>query len=241
MRRASPPASAADAPSFDVASRVLYREPGVLIVDKPAGIPSTGRELGDPRCWQTMVTDFVGRPVWAVHQLDAETSGVLVLTTRRPLVARWAERMRPPRAEKVYLAVCHGALADERLEIDVPLARSERGVRPHFRVALDASAPGARRARTRIEVLARSREHLLLRATLFTGRPHQIRLHLAHVGLPLVGEKIYRTPPSAEHTRQALHAWKLVFRDGAAPDEVVAPIPADLRALAKRLALALPE
>jgi 23S rRNA-/tRNA-specific pseudouridylate synthase len=241
MRRASRPASAVDAPSFDVAARVLYQEPNVLIVDKPAGIPSTGRELGDPRCWQTMVADFVGRPVWAVHQLDADTSGVLVFTTRRSLVARWAERLRPPRSEKVYLAICHGALAEGRLEIDVPLERSERGTRPYFRVAPDASATVARRARTRVEVLARSSAHVLLRVTLLTGRPHQVRLHLSHVGLPLVGEKVYRAPPSEDHPRQALHAWKLAFRDGAPPDEVIAPIPPDLRALAKRLALALPE
>ena len=89
-------------------------------------------------------------------------------------------------------------------------------------------------------MLDRTATHALLQVTLVTGRSHQARLHLAHVGHPLVGEKVYRTPPSAEHPRHALHAHAIRFHDDGAPTELVAPLAPDLRDLAARLGLVVP-
>tara|TARA_B110000467_G_C18248787_1_gene439084 strand:- start:274 stop:630 length:357 start_codon:yes stop_codon:yes gene_type:complete len=92
-------------------------------------------------------------------------------------------------------------------------------------------------ARTAFEVLDRNNGYSLLRARLFTGRTHQILVHLAHIGHSLVGEEWYRSPPCTLHPRQALHAYRLRLPKNPLLTEKVyeAPMPADLQALAKQL------
>lgn len=224
--------------SRDVQPSLVHDDGRVVVADKPPGLPATGRDRDDPGSLEHLLALRAGRTVWAVHQLDADTSGVIVFVTRKSLVAPWAERLSA-RADKQYLAICHGVAAFDALEVHAPIGPTGRRTPPWWRIA-HADDDGARGATSRLRVLDRGVEHSLIEATLVTGRTHQARLHLAHVGHPLVGEKVYRTPPCTEHPRHALHAHAIRFRDGEQPSAFVAPLPADLRALAARLGLRVP-
>lgn len=218
---------------------LLHDDGRVLVVDKPPGLPATGRTRDDPASLEHRLAAYVGRTVWAVHQLDADTSGVIVFVARKSLVPLWAERLSR-HADKEYLAICHGAPAFEALTVEAAVVPTGRRSAPYWRVAAHAGEPGARDARSRLQVLDRTSDHALVRVTLLTGRTHQARLHLAYVGHPLVGEKIYRARPCNGHPRHALHAHALRFHDDREPHELVAPLAPDLVQLAARLGLRTP-
>jgi 23S rRNA-/tRNA-specific pseudouridylate synthase len=212
--------------------RLLFEEGGVVVVDKPAGLPSTGRDLQDPRSVEHRLAEQLGRRVWAVHQLDAGTSGVNVFVTRKSAVADWQARMKWPRAEKTYVAFVAASLSSRHLKLDGPLARDEGT----GRMRVDASGKAAL---TLVEEVATSESGALVLARLRTGRTHQIRVHLAEAGAPLIGERVYVQPPCERHPRQALHAWRIGFRDKSHPP-LESPLPADLVELAASMALKLP-
>lgn len=209
---------------------ILLDRDGFLGVDKPPGLASTGRTLDDPNCLQGRLCRWAGRMIWAVHQLDADTSGAILFARRKTLVAEGARRLRPPLGQKVYLAVCHGEPTFDGRTIDAPIGRSESaGGR------LTVVREG-RPARTRVRVLARAHGYSLLELRLLTGRTHQARIHLAHLGHPLVGERIYRDPACDRHPRHALHAARLVL-GGVQRLTIEAPLATDLVELVERLGL----
>ncbi len=206
---------------------IVYDADGLLLVDKPAGLPSTGRDLDDPACAQHRLQLALKRRVWAVHQLDAETSGLLLFVRRRTLVAPWAARLKAGR--KTYLALVHGDPPD-RFVAEQPLdwvaAQRRRWV-----------TPGGKPARTAVLTLARGPDAAWVRARISTGRTHQVRIHLAFAGHPLVGEARYRSPPCALHGRHALHAWRV---DLPGLERLEAALPPDLQDLSRRLGVGLP-
>ena len=91
---------------FDLEARILHEADGVIVVNKPVGWPSTGRDLDDPKCVQHLLMARARRMVWAVHQLDADTSGVNVFVRRKSLVEPWAQKLRKGRKE--YCSFCKG-------------------------------------------------------------------------------------------------------------------------------------
>lgn len=215
----------------DLEGRILLESGTLLVLDKPPGLPSTGRSLDDDDCLQHALMQRAGGMVWAVHQLDADTSGVNVFTTEKRDVATLKDALTAPTARKEYLAIVHGSPAwDARCAAD-PIGMVDEE-------SLGVTARG-RSARSEFEVLDRGSEHSLLRVRIQTGRTHQIRIHAAHLGHPLVGEEWYRSPPCTLHPRQALHAGRLIL-EGALHLDVTAPIPDDLRALARTLGLRAP-
>ena len=216
----------------DLAGRILYDQDGLLVVDKPAGIPSTGRSLRDPDSLQYQLMALLQRHLWAVHQLDADTSGVNVFTRRKSLVRPTDLRMRFPNGRKSYVAICHGVVEFDERRLEAPVGPVLREGRRSQVVT-----PAGRPAATRFLCLARGPRHSLLLATLESGRTHQVRVHLAHMGHPLVGEEWYRQPPCRAHPRQALHALHLRFQDGLEPAGFQAPLAPDLCQLARRLGL----
>ncbi|MEZ4323256.1 MAG: RNA pseudouridine synthase [Myxococcota bacterium] len=222
---ADPTASAFDA----VPGALVLRDGPLLVWDKPPDLPTSGRSLDDDDCLQFHLMRAHGAMVWAVHQLDADTSGLNVFVTAKCAVAPTAARMQRPEARKRYLAVVHGVPSWDATVVDAPIgyvdARS-LGV-----------APEGKPARTELRVRTRGPAHSLLEAELKTGRTHQIRIHLQHLGLSLVGEEWYRETPCLAHPRQALHAWRL---DGLEPGPLEARFPPDLMGLAARLGCADP-
>lgn len=209
----------------DLPLRVLLDEGGILALDKPAGVVATGRD--DEVSLEAQLARHLGRPAWPLHQLDKDTSGVMLFVTKRSLVPAWQQRLADRRTHKRYLAVVHGSPAWQRTRIAAPLAYDD-GLR---RVVV---RDDGKRALTLARVLDRTAAHALVEVRLETGRTHQVRVHLAHVGHPLVGERRYREPPCHEHARQALHAWRLELADGPT---VEAPLPPDLVELLVRLGL----
>lgn len=187
--------------SLEIESLIHALDGDLVVVNKPSGIPTTGHSLDDVDCVQYHLIQHFGTMVWAVHQLDADTSGVCLFSRSKVLVKKVKARWSEPETQKVYLAVVEGRPDWESIEADFPIGE----LSPNN---LGVCAAG-RVARTSFRVLSASPKAALIRATLHTGRTHQIRIHLSHLGHPLIGEKWYRSMPSKEHFRQALHAYRL--------------------------------
>lgn len=214
--------------------RSLYRKDGLWVLNKPHDLPTSGRSLKDPDCLQAQLMELHGAMVWAVHQLDADTTGLNLFVTEKRLVHQFKQRMTWPRCVKSYLAVVHGIPDRDQIHQDAPI-----GVHPGDAQRGLGVNPDGRAASTHFEILARGKDLSLARVRIETGRTHQIRIHAAAMGHPLVGEEWYRDPPCRLHPRQALHAHRLKFRDGDEPRVFEAPVPEDLRHLCERLGLDL--
>ena len=184
-----------------VEEKVIEEADGVIVCNKPPGLLTASSHLDEPGSLQYELMRHYRRMIWAVHQLDRDTSGVVLFVRRKKLVQTWTERLKA--GEKTYLALCHGAVDFDSRLVEAPLGWIEslrrRGV-----------CAGGQSAKTQFDVLERSQEATLLQVTLLTGRTHQVRLHLEHLGHPLVGEQRYNLsrPPAA--ARHMLHAWQIV-------------------------------
>lgn len=219
--------------SAEAKSLLLERHGDLLVVNKPHGWPTSGHTLADPDCVQWLLMQEVGGMVWAAHQLDADTSGVCLFACNKKLVTQVQELLSRPETRKEYLAIVSGEPDWEEIEERSPIGRiDERTLGVH-----SAGKP----ARSVFRVLDRRGGFAVIAARIFTGRTHQIRIHLSHLGHPLVGEEWYANPPCKLHFRQALHARSIHFAEnGILPvDTVSAPLPADLLELAERLGLRL--
>lgn len=196
-----------------------------MAIDKPPGLESTGRTPDDPGGVQHHLQVQLGRKLWLVHQLDRDTSGVLVFVRKKRLVAEWQAALKNSR--KRYLAIVHGAL--EPREVDAPLAydRDARRWAVH---------PDGKPSRSSVRALHVVDGRSLVEVTLHTGRTHQARVHLAHVGHPVLGERRYREPACDAAPRQLLHAWRLETPSIA----IESTPPDDFREAMKRSGLALP-
>jgi 23S rRNA-/tRNA-specific pseudouridylate synthase len=166
--------------------------------------------------------------VWAVHQLDADTSGLNVFVTRKSLVSVVAQRLRWPKGRKLYAAVCHGEPTFDSKIVEAPIG--------HVSARRLGVTPEGKPCASAVTTLCRAFGFSLVRVELRTGRTHQIRIHLSHLGHPLVGEPFYRAPPCELLPRHALHAYRLELA-GDEPLVLRADLPADLQELCDRLGL----
>ncbi|HEY0708912.1 MAG TPA: RluA family pseudouridine synthase [Polyangia bacterium] len=232
---------------------VLHEEEHFLCIDKPAGLPMhTTAKFFRNTLTALLRERYPGQPLQLCHRLDRETSGVMLIA-RGPMAASFLKQaFAGRRIQKRYLALCHGRLeADEGL-IDKPL----KLVVPSRTGLLMGVAEDGARSVTRFRVVQRHPQHTLVEAAPETGRQHQIRVHLASIGHPIVGDKIYRA--SEAHfiaycdsgltpellaafdglPRQALHAHQLTFPHPVtrAPVTVQSPLPTDLTAYIANLA-----
>ncbi len=210
----------------DLEARILFEQDGIVAVNKCPDLPTSGRALDDDDCLQFALMQRHGAMVWAVHQLDADTSGVNLFVTRKELVEPLKQAMAHQDAAKRYLAIVHGSPSWTDQTCDAPIGSVGNG-------SLGVT-PDGRHASSTFQVLGRTDRFAVVAAKIATGRTHQIRIHLASLGHPLVGEEWYREEPCELHPRQALHAAALKI---AGPHALVltAPLPEDLRALAARL------
>jgi 23S rRNA pseudouridine1911/1915/1917 synthase len=217
--------------------RIAYGDEHLLVVDKPAGVvvhPAAGSEHGtlvDALAGTIAGGDVPERP-GIVHRLDRDTSGLLVVARSDEAYRRLQRLVRRRELERRYAALVKGAPRSRRGRIEAPIGRDRHDP---TRQSLDTDAP--REAITRFEVERLFAEHALLTVTLETGRTHQIRVHLAAIGLPVVGDRVYgvRDP---ELPRQFLHASSLVFPHpfGRGRVEVESPLPEALQAALARFA-----
>jgi 23S rRNA pseudouridine1911/1915/1917 synthase len=216
--------------------RIAYEDEHILVVDKPAGIvvhPSPGHATG------TMVHGLLGRTAGGederpgiVHRLDRDTSGLLVVARTEQAYERLQELVRNRELERRYKALVRGRPRSWRGRIEAPIGRDRHDP---TRQSLDTDTP--REAVTHFEVERLLERHALLDVRLETGRTHQIRVHLAAIGLPVVGDPIYGVADE-QLKRQFLHAWRLVFRHPVTGDpiEVESPLPPELQSALARFA-----
>jgi 23S rRNA pseudouridine1911/1915/1917 synthase len=228
---------------------ILYEDEHLLVINKPAGMvvhPAPGHTSG------TLVNALLARfPAWAeldwweseedeeeagadyprpgiVHRLDKDTSGLLIVAKSAGARSALQAQFQARQVEKVYLALVHGVPPAPAGLIDAPIGRD-----PRQRKRMAVVAEG-RPAVTAYRVLEPLGEYALLEVMPKTGRTHQIRVHLAFIGHPVVGDEVYgRRRSRLACPRQFLHAARLSFRHPVTgrPMEFSAPLPPDLQAV----------
>jgi 23S rRNA pseudouridine1911/1915/1917 synthase len=215
--------------------RVVYEDEHLLVVDKPAGIvvhPGAGHGSG------TLVHGLVGRAGGGeadrpgiVHRLDRDTSGLLVVARSDEAYKRLQDLVARREVERYYLALVRGRPRSWRGRIEAPIGRDRDDP---TRQSLDTDTP--REAVTHFEVAELLGGNALLDVRLETGRTHQIRVHLAAVDLPVIGDRVYGVPDQALG-RQFLHAGRLAFAHPFtnARVDVESPLPPELDAYLGRL------
>ena len=207
-----PPPTPTEIVSQDLPLKIIFEDDDLVVIDKPAGLvvhPAAGhadRTLVNALLFHVKDLSGIGgelRP-GIVHRLDKDTSGVMVIAkndaTHRALTAAW------PKVKKEYLAIVYGKPKRDRGTIDAPIGRD-----PRNRKRMAVVRSGGRAAVTDYVVEKSLKYVSLLRCTLRSGRTHQIRVHLHHLGHPLLGDKIYAPQFAKNFPRQMLHAWKLAF------------------------------
>jgi 23S rRNA pseudouridine1911/1915/1917 synthase len=220
---------------------VRYRDEHLMVVSKPAGLPTHPTEN---RRSGTLVNRLLAMGVplapgaetlrpGIVHRLDAGTSGLLVVASDDDTLSALRAMFRRHEVDRRYLALVRGAVDHDRFEVEAPLGR--RGPR----IAIDAAT--GRAAETAFEVRERWHRATLLEAAPRTGRTHQIRVHLAGIGHPILGDGRYGGGGDDARalglTRPFLHAWRLAFDHPAsgARIELEEPLPADLEEALRRV------
>ncbi len=208
---------------------VVYEDEHLLVVDKLAGMvvhPAAGNWSG------TLLNGLLFRyPASAhlpragiVHRLDKDTSGLMVVGKTLQAVTALSRAIAAREVQRLYMAIAHGVLAPGVRAVEAPVGRD-----PASRVRM-AVHPAGRLARTDVETVSSAHGLTAVKCRLHTGRTHQIRVHLAHIGHALVADRLYGGVPLLGLERQALHAWSLAFvhPTHAVPMEFVRPPPADL-------------
>jgi 23S rRNA pseudouridine1911/1915/1917 synthase len=247
------PASAPQSAPKDLAVPILYEDKDLLVINKPAGIlvhkteGSSEQTIAD---WLAArypaaanLSEENGR-AGIVHRLDKETSGALLLAKTPLACTVLREQFKKRRVKKEYLALVFGVPRATEGRITRPLIRSKRNPRRRTVAkragrgsdALSEGKPAITEWRLERPV---GTKYALLRVFPFTGRTHQIRVHLHHIGHPIVGDSLYifkRQKPPAGVTRQLLHATQLTFKlPSGKHKSVTAPLPEDFQSLLEKL------
>ncbi len=184
---------------------ILYEDDDILAVDKPEGLAAIPERTGQGGSLFEILCGQRDERLFIVHRLDKDTSGV-ILFARNAETHRWLNRQFEARAVvKTYLALVHGVVADDGGMIDQPLRQFGSG-----RVAVDPQR--GKPSTTEFRVTRRFRSYSLVEARPRTGRRHQIRVHLYHLGHPIAGDPLYGDKVAQQDfARLMLHAWKLAM------------------------------
>jgi 23S rRNA pseudouridine1911/1915/1917 synthase len=237
-----PDPAPAEPQAEDISLNVLYEDRHMIVINKPAGLvvhPAVGNETG------TLVnallhhcTDLTGiggeiRP-GIVHRLDKDTSGVMVVAKNESAMADLSRQFKERDTEKEYLTIVWGVPYGKRGTVETTIGRH-----PVHRKKMAANVRNGREAVSHFEVLEALGEAALVRIKIETGRTHQIRVHMAHIKHPVIGDTVYGRGRASTVTaaRQMLHAAKLSLNHPKTGKRLTfkAPLPADMEALLKQL------
>jgi 23S rRNA pseudouridine1911/1915/1917 synthase len=199
----------------DIDIEIIYEDDDLAVVNKPQGMvvhPAAGNYTGTlvnallARCKSLSGINGVIRP-GIVHRIDKDTSGVLVIAKNDISHRSLAEQIKEHSVKRVYTALTEGIVKNEHATINLPLGRH-----PIERKKMAVVSKNGRHAITHYKVLERYKENTLIEARLETGRTHQIRVHMAYIGHPLVGDPVYGFKKQKYKINgQALHARTLGF------------------------------
>ncbi len=219
----------------DLPLEVLYEDADVIAINKPAGMvvhTGAGQHSGTLvnavlHRFETLSTVGGDLRPGIVHRLDRFTSGVILIArndaAHRHLAAQFASR----EVEKIYLALVHGRVKQDEGRITTPIARD-----PIHRTRMTARLAHGRHAITSYQVLKRFEGFTFLEVKIGTGRTHQIRVHLASIGHPVAGDKLYGAP-AGTLGRYFLHARQITFTSPSSSERITvsAPLPPELEAV----------
>ena len=219
-----------------IALAILHEDADLMVLDKPAGLvvhPAPGHWSG------TLVNGLLAHHAAAatlpragiVHRLDKDTSGLMVVAKSLPAMTALTRAIAARELRREYIAIVHGVVAPGLVQIDAPIGRD-----PVSRVKMAVTRAG-RPARTDVAAMGGSDRFTALACRLHTGRTHQIRVHLASRGHPLVADALYGGAPALGLRRQALHAFRLGLVHPATGVRLAfeAPLPADLQSAWEQL------
>lgn len=255
-------------PPVDFNYKVLYEDDSILVVDKPGNLPvhPSGRYFFNTLLTQLQTVNEnevdQTKKFYVVHRIDRETSGVLVLCKSSATAAHLVEQFQERRTAKEYLAIVHGVMKEDKVSVDVPLGRhdpdSEVRIKMHAidpSMMLSLPADEILHAKTEVEVVERFQKYTLVRCRPHTGRQHQIRVHLNHLGHPIAGDKLYgheddslflksirtvmqvEVEPGIFLSRHALHAHRLQIEHPKTKkkSEFVSELPEELQAFLEKV------
>ena len=221
---------------------ILYEDEDILVIDKPRGMvvhPAVGNYNGTlvnalmNYCKDNLSNiNGVIRP-GIVHRIDKDTSGTLVVAKNNKAHEFLSQKLKIHDVKRVYIALVHGVIKEDRGRIEAPIGRH-----PVDRKKMSVNIKNGRRAITHFEVIERFKDVTYVELSLETGRTHQIRVHMSHIGYPLIGDCVYgRKKEKYNIEGQALHAKVLGFEHPLKHEymEFLAPIPQYFEDLLKTL------
>jgi 23S rRNA pseudouridine1911/1915/1917 synthase len=229
-----PPPEKIETKPESIPLEILYEDDDLIVINKAAGMtvhPGAGQRehtLVNALLHHCSTLSGIGgkeRP-GIIHRLDKETSGCLVAAKNDVAHRELSKQFAARTVEKIYLALVAGRLRKHTGVIEEKIGRH-----PLHRQRMSVSSPRGRAAKTEYRVLRSSEQASLIECRLHSGRTHQIRVHLHHIGNPVLGDKIYAPRLAKDFPRQMLHAWKLAFRHPRTGEwkNFEAPLPADFK------------
>lgn len=224
-RSPKPPLSAAE-----IQARILYRDGLMLVIDKPAGLPVHGGPGGGANLEQCFDALRFGlsRPPALAHRLDRDTSGCLVLGRHPKALRKLGALFRDGKVEKTYWAVVRGGPAEDRGRIDLALRKLSE--RTGWRMVVDSQGQAAS---TIWQVLGRAKGLTWLELRPLTGRTHQIRVHCAALGCPVLGDHTYGGGSGTEPLHLHSRAIALPLSANRPPVQLLAAPPPHMQAALK--------
>ena len=200
----------------DIPLNVIYEDNDIIVINKPKGMvvhPANGNLDGTlvnavmNKCKDSL--SGIGGEIrpGIVHRLDKDTSGAIIVAKNDKAHIALSEQLKNHEVKKTYLALVRGIIKENEATINMPIARSKKD-----RKNMDVDKNG-KEAITHFKVLGRYKnKYTLLQINLETGRTHQIRVHLSHIGYPIIGDEVYSNGKNEWNVSgQCLHAWKLEF------------------------------
>jgi 23S rRNA pseudouridine1911/1915/1917 synthase len=229
-----PPVEKIDVQPEPIPLEILFEDDDLIVINKPAGLtvhPGAGQRqhtLVNALLSHCITLSGIGgkeRP-GIVHRLDKETSGCLVVAKNDVAHRELSKQFAARTAEKIYLALVAGKLRKAAGVIEENIGRH-----PVHRQRMRVTSLRGRAAKTEYRVIRSSDQASLVECRLHTGRTHQIRVHLHHLGHPVLGDKVYAARFAENFPRQILHAWKLGFYHPRIGEwkNFEAPLPADFQ------------
>ena len=200
----------------EIPIQIIYEDNDIIVVNKPKGLvvhPANGNPDGTlVNAIMAICKDSLSgiggeiRP-GIVHRLDKDTSGLLIVAKNDKAHINMSEQIKDRKVKKTYIALVRGTVPENEATINMPIARSKKD-----RKKMDVDKDG-KEAITHFKVLGRYKnKYTLLQINLETGRTHQIRVHLSHIGYPIIGDEVYSNGKNEWNVSgQCLHAWKLEF------------------------------
>lgn len=211
---------------------IIYEDEFFLAINKPAGIavhPSILHFDDSLANGVRYYFDKIGlqKKIRAINRIDLNTSGLILFAKNEYIQECLIKQMNLNTFEKKYLAIVSGSLDKKKGTILAPIARKENSI-----IERCVSIHG-QTAITHYEVLKEFKTYSLVQCTLETGRTHQIRVHMAHIGNPLLGDTLYGSQVQDLINRQALHSYKMKFIHPVTKQEIIleAPLPNDIKNL----------